>query len=77
MSESPSVLRASSWAMANCFEIEKTLKRHRASWYIDTWIVQKVQGLGTASREEKVRMLPKNRERTVFLYKKNQLFAAV
>ena len=71
------VLRASSWAMANCFEIEKILKRHRASWYVDTLIVKKVRGLGTAFRKKKVRMLPKNRERTVFLYKNNQLFAEV
>ena len=71
------VLKASSWAIANCFEIGKTLKQHQASWYIDTWIVQKVQGLGTAFRKEKVRMLPKNRERTVFLYKNNQLFDEV
>ena len=71
------ILQASSWAMANCFSIEKLLKRHRASWYVDTLIVEKVRGLGTEYLKRKVRMLPKNRERTVFLYKNNQLFAEV
>ncbi len=41
------ILQTSSWAMANCFEIEKVLRREQASWYVDTRIVRKVQGLGT------------------------------
>ena len=76
-SQRATVLKASSWAMANCFEIEKTLKQRKASWYIDAWIVRRVRGLGTASRIETVRMLPKNRKRSVFLYKNNQLFDEV
>ena len=71
------VLQTSSWAMANCFIIEKVLKQERADWYVDTRIVRKVQGLRTEFQKKKVRMLPTNRERTVFLYKNNQLFSEV
>ena len=71
------ILQTSSWAMGNCFIIEKVLKQERADWYVDTRIVRKVQGLGTEFQKKKVRMLPTNRERTVFLYKNNQLFAEV
>ena len=63
--------------MANCFIIEKVLKQERADWYVDTRIVRKVQGLGKEFQEKKVRMLPTNRVRTVFLYKNNQLLAEV
>lgn len=63
------VLKASSWAMANCFVVELALKKHRASWYVDGWIVAKVGGRRPSAWKEKVVMLPKNKARTVHLYK--------
>jgi len=62
------VLRASSWAMANCFEIEKKLGRFRASWYVDGRIARKLQGVGPSSTHS-VALFPSNRRRVVYCYK--------
>jgi hypothetical protein len=35
------VIEASSWAMANCFEVEKKLGRHEMSWYVDSRIAKR------------------------------------
>jgi len=34
------LLKTSSWAMANCFLIEKRLGRRRSHWYIDGRITE-------------------------------------
>lgn len=62
------VLKSSSWAMANCFLIEKALKRHRADWYIDSRIT-KGANLPAPFASEKVELLPKNQARTIDMFK--------
>lgn len=63
------VLKASSWAMANCYLVESLLKRYRATWYVDGRIVAKIGNLRRAVRKEKVAMLPTRRERLIHLYR--------
>jgi hypothetical protein len=62
------VLKASSWAMANCFRVEKELGHHRMDWYIDSRITK-----GTGIREPLVResipLLPKNASREIHLFR--------
>jgi hypothetical protein len=62
------VLKTSSWAMANCLLIEKALKRRRADWYIDSRIARGA-GLRKPVADERVALLPKNRARTIYMYK--------
>ena len=62
------VLRTSSWAMANCFLIEKTLKQYRASWYLDSRVAGKVSTC-KPFRKETMALLPKNHRRSIHLYK--------
>lgn len=62
------VLKTSSWAMANCFLIEKALKHHRADWYIDSRIT-KDANLPASFASEKVELLPKSRARTIHMLK--------
>lgn len=62
------VLKTSSWAMANCFLIEKALKHHRADWYIDSRIT-KDANLPAPFASEKVELLPKNQARTIHMFK--------
>lgn len=62
------VLRTSSWAMANCFAIEKTLKRMLADWYIDSRITKDIQ-LPAPFKSKKVRLLPENKFRIINMYK--------
>jgi hypothetical protein len=62
------VLKTSSWAMANCFEIEKRLSKHRADWYIDSRVTRGLR-LATVVAEEEVEMLPSREARKVQMYK--------
>ncbi len=62
------ILKTSSWAMANCFLIEKALKHHRADWYIDSRIT-KGTNLAAPFASEKVDLLPKNQARTIHMFK--------
>lgn len=62
------VLKTSSWAMANCFEIERELRRLKLkkNWYIDSRVTK---GLRRPSREDmQVTLLPANRKRAVSMY---------
>jgi hypothetical protein len=62
-------LKASSYAFANCFEIEKELcksKKLEMDWYIDSRIARKVSGLKNCNRH-RVAMLPSGKEREVFV----------
>jgi hypothetical protein len=61
------VLQASSWAMANCFEIEKQLGNVRAAWYVDGRIARHLRDVG-ASVKRNIVLLPLNRKRSVFCY---------
>lgn len=59
------VLKTSSWAMANCFKIERELKKYKMSWYIDSRVTKRLR---RSSRIEQVRLLPANRKRAVLMY---------
>ena len=59
----------SSWALANCFQIEKEARRRRwrYAWYIDSRIAMKIK-TATNSRTEKVELLPNDKNRAIHLY---------
>jgi hypothetical protein len=62
------IIEASSWALANCFAIEKVLGRKlRKPWYIDDRIAKRLRTCQTF-QTEKVPLLPSNRPRTVYVY---------
>lgn len=62
------VIKASSWAMANCFEIEASLgSTLKKPWYVDGWIKSRIQTSQTFQRE-RVPLLPSNRPRTVYIF---------
>jgi hypothetical protein len=62
------VIEASSWAMANCFEIEKALGwKWRKPWYIDIRVVRKIQTSQTF-RAEKVKLFPSRQARQVCVF---------
>lgn len=61
-------LKASSYAFANCFEIEKKLKKLKMDWYVDRRIVDKIPNFPKRRRYE-VAMLPTNRKRGVYVLK--------
>lgn len=63
------VLKTSSWAMANCFLIEKALgNKHRADWYIDSRITVGAN-LPTPFASEEVDLLPRDESRIVHMFK--------
>ncbi|MBK5547633.1 hypothetical protein JFT85_23005 [Pseudomonas sp. TH04] len=62
------VLKTSSWAMANCFLIEKALGHHRADWYIDSRITAGAN-LPKSFASEIIDLLPKNDPRTIDMFK--------
>jgi hypothetical protein len=62
------VIGALSWALANCFEIERTLSsRLRKPWYLDSWIKEKIQ-TRVHCHKEPVLLLPLNRGRAVYVF---------
>lgn len=65
---SVTVIETSSWAMANCFKIEKELGRLRKAWYVDGRIAKKIQ---TEQEYEKhpVSLYPSSQSRNVYCYK--------
>lgn len=62
------VLKTSSWAMANCFLIEKDLGHHRADWYIDSRITDGVS-LPKPFASETINLLPKKEPRTIDMFR--------
>lgn len=62
------ILRASSYAMGNCFEIDKEVKRCklRKSWYLDDRLAKHIRGV-TARDVLLVKLLPKSRQCKVHL----------
>jgi len=61
------VIEASSWAMANCFEIEKQLGQLRQPWYVDERIASKIQTDRTPQKH-RVSLYPSGRPRSVHVY---------
>jgi hypothetical protein len=66
------VIKASSYAMANCFEIEAEAKRKklRKAWYIDVRIARKVRKART-SEWIAVSFLPSGKRRRVYIHAEN------
>lgn len=62
------ILKASSWAMANCFLIEKKLGRHRADWYIDSRITEGAN-LPAPFASKRIELLPKKKRRMIHMFK--------
>lgn len=62
------VLKTSSWAMANCFLIEKELGHHRADWYIDSRIATGAD-LPKPFASEMIDLLPKKEPRIIHMFK--------
>lgn len=63
------VIKASSWAFANCFAIEEKLGGHRADWYIDSTIAAMLSPRAQQVGREDVVMLPKKEPRSMVMYK--------
>jgi hypothetical protein len=66
-SPSVTVIRASSWAMANVFEIEKTLGKLKKPWYVDSWIKNKIH-TSQQSQKESMTMFPSKQKRTIYVF---------
>lgn len=62
------VLKTSSWAMANCFLIEKALGHHRADWYIDSRITTGAD-LPKPFASEATDLLPKKESRRIDMFR--------
>lgn len=61
------IIETSSWAMANCFEIEKQLRRLRKSWYVDERIAKHLS-TDASSQTHQLAMYPTGRRRGVYVY---------
>lgn len=66
------VIKASSYAMANCFKIEAEAKkkRLRAAWYVDSRIAKKVHAVRSA-KSLWVPLLPNRQARRIYLHDKH------
>jgi hypothetical protein len=62
------LMKTSSWAMANCFLIEKALGHHRADWYIDSRITTGAD-LPKPFASEATALLPKSEPRRIDIFK--------
>lgn len=62
------ILKTSSWAMANCFLIEKALGHYRADWYIDRRITDGAN-LPKPFASEAICLLPKKQPRTIDMFR--------
>ena len=60
-------LKSSSYAFSNCFEIEKKLKKHKKSWYLDERIHSQIKTDQT-TKKESVSMLPSGTKRNIYMY---------
>lgn len=61
-------LQASSLAFANCFTIEKELKKHRKSWYIDVRIIRQVSSR-KPDLSKRVTLFPQSTKRSIHMFK--------
>ncbi len=61
-------LKASSYAMSNCFIIEERLgKKLKKPWYVDSRIARKISTKQVVTKH-RVKMLPKNKVRNIYVY---------
>jgi hypothetical protein len=61
------VIEASSWAFANCFEIERKLRKFKKDWYVDNRIAEHLN-ITQPSQKQSLRLFPRNEPRTIHLY---------
>ncbi len=63
------IIKTSSWAMANCFKIEAEMKKHKVnkSWYVDGRIARKIK-THQESRKHLVELHPSGKKRNVHSY---------
>ncbi len=63
------ILRTSSYAMANCFEIEREVRRRklRHAWYLDSRILDHIKTV-TPNGVFKLKLLPNRRPRNVYSF---------
>jgi len=64
-------VKASSYAFANCFEVEKELckkKKLKMDWYVDSRVGEKIPAFAKCDRHS-VAMLPSGRKRSVYVLK--------
>jgi len=61
-------LKASSYALANCFKVEEKLKELEMDWYIDSRIADKIPNFPDCDQHP-VSMLPSGDERNVYVLK--------
>ncbi len=61
-------LKASSYALANCFKIEDTLKKLEMDWYVDSRIAERVPAFAQCHQHE-VTMLPSGTKRGIYVLK--------
>lgn len=61
------IIEASSWAMANCFEIEKSIEKLRKPWYVDGRIAGRIR-TNQKFLKEKVGLFPSRARRNVYVY---------
>lgn len=59
-------IAASSWAMANCFQIAEKLKTQEKAWYIDSRIASKISP-GRKFLKKTLRLLPPLENRSICL----------
>lgn len=62
------IIKASSYAMANCFLIEKYFKNMKKPWYVDSRLAKSLRTDAVATKKEKVPLLPGTRARQVYVY---------
>jgi hypothetical protein len=61
-------VKASSWAMANCFKIEEKIKKLRKSWALDNRISEMIKTDGKPSNKIAVQLLPTKKCRTIHVF---------
>lgn len=61
-------IRASSWAMANCFKIEEKIKTLRKAWALDGWIRERIKTELRYSKQLAMPLLPAKKRRNVYFF---------
>ena len=61
-------IRASSWAMANCFKIEEKIKALRKAWALDDWIKERIKTELRYSDQVAIPLLPSKKRRNVYFF---------
>jgi hypothetical protein len=62
-------LRASSYAFANCFTIEKELGgKYRKPWYVDIRIAKHIRTSNRSNMRRMIKLMPYSRPRYIYMY---------